>query len=369
MGLVFGYGTFLFAFAVQVLFWLLLFRRLANYRETTPVRDKRPPVSVVICARNEVQNLKRLIPKLAVQQYPDYEIIVVDDASTDNSAAIILEFQKKYPILHLLKIASKSSTGKKEALTQGIQAAKHEVLLLTDADCFPASTYWIDSMVSRLNREQEIVLGFSPYRPESSFLNKWIRFETIYSATQYFSFALAGMPYMGVGRNLGYTRSLFLRNRGFSGHRHLASGDDDLFINQSANKHNCAINLDPASFVFSLAKSNWKRYYYQKTRHLTTATSYRPIHQWMLGLLAWSHLWFYLGGIFLLGWYPQSLPLVLILFLVRMGLIWYFYRRILKTLQSESLWWWIPLFDLLYCLFYLVFVPALIKTGKRNTWT
>jgi glycosyltransferase involved in cell wall biosynthesis len=303
------------------------------------------------------------------QRYPDYEIVIVDDASTDNSAAIILDFQKKYPILHLLKLANKSSAGKKEALTQGIQAAKHEVLLLTDADCFPASSYWIDSMVSRLVRGNEIVLGFSPYWPENGFLNKWIRFETIYSAVQYFSFALSGMPYMGVGRNLLYTKSLFLRNRGFSGHRHLASGDDDLFINQSANRHNCGINLDPGSFVFSLAKSEWKRYYYQKTRHLTTATSYRPTHQWLLGLLAWSHLWFYAGGILLLLLRPQSLPLVCIFFTVRMGLIWYTYRRILKKLQSESLWRWVPLFDLLYCLFYLVFVPALINTGKRNTWT
>jgi len=367
----FWYATFFLAFAVQILFWSLIFQKLARYRpnnkEETSTRF--PKVSVVVCVHNEAAHLPKLLDNLLNQDYPEYELILVNDASTDNSRDIILDFQKKYPILHLLEILSKTKPGKKEALTKGILAAQHEILLLTDADCFPSTSLWIKTMVATFPLQEGIVLGFAPYQSENSFLNKWIRFETIYTAMQYLSFALAGYPYMGVGRNLAYSKSLFLQNNGFKGHTHLASGDDDLFINKTANKHNVRININPKAFVFSYAMSNWKRYYNQKNRHLTTATSYQFRHQFLLGLLAWSHLWVFLGGILLLLAYPTSLLIVCILFLVRMVIVGFYYWRILKKLEQGDLWKWIPLLDFLYCVYYLIFVPALINTGNRSTWT
>ena len=365
-------STFLFATSVQVIFWLFLFSKLAFYKKTlNQSPESYPGLSIIICARNAAEDLQRFLPKILQQNYPNFEVIVVNDQSSDNSTQIILDLQKKYPTLHLIEEREKLQPGKKGALSKGILAANFELLLLTDADCFPNSNFWIDSFASVFSEKTAIVLGFSPYQKrENSFLNLFIRFETIYTATQYFSFALAGMPYMGVGRNLAYTKSLFKEHQGFKDHLHIASGDDDLFISQAANKGNTIINIDPEAFVYSVPKSSWKSYYYQKRRHLTTASHYSKSTQWLLIFLAWSHWWHYLGALILVIAIPSSLPLIGISYLVRIGIVSFQYWRILGKLNDPGLRFWIPILDASYFLFYCLFAPALIATGSnKKSWT
>ncbi len=326
-------------------------------------------VSIIICARNESKNLQKYLDRILNQNYRSFEVVVVNDDSSDSTSNILLNFHIKYPILRIVTLKDKpKGSGKKFALAEGIKAAKHEILLLTDADCMPNSKYWIRDMVKHLDDQTDIILGYGPHNKAKDILNKWIRYETLNTATQYFSFALAGMPYMGVGRNLMYRKKLFRKAGGFNDHDHLLSGDDDLFINSVANSKNTRITLEPETFMYSDGKQSWKDYYRQKARHLTTGKHYHLKHQILLGLYTLSHFLFYIGGIVLLTLNFSTIFVVVVLvYLVRLSIMILWYRAIFKKLQDTNLIYWVPFFDLGLLLYYLVFSPVLM-TGNTNRW-
>ncbi|MBK9335315.1 MAG: glycosyltransferase [Lewinellaceae bacterium] len=292
-------GIFVAATCVQVVVWTGIFARLARYvppdpkLQTQNSKLKTPTCSVIICARNEGANLRQNLPFVLEQQYPDFEVVVVDDDSSDESPAVLQAFQKKYAHLRVLRVSPKTSPGKKHALAQGIAFARSEHLVFTDADCRPASLFWLEILCARFsapqNAKPEILLGYAPYRPAPGLLNWWIRFETVQTAMQYCAFALAGRPYMGVGRNLAWKKHLFQRAGGFAAHADLPSGDDDLFVNAAAHAGNTAICLDPRTFVYSESEKTWSAWRQQKHRHLSAGRKYRPEHQALLGALALSH--------------------------------------------------------------------------------
>ena len=205
---------------------------------------------------------------------------------------------------------------KKYALTLGIKAAKHDLLLFTDADCQPVSNNWIATMSSHFSNEKSIVLGYGAYKKiKGSFLNALIRYETFLAAVQYFSYANIGLPYMGVGRNLAYRKSLFLESSGFIKHLNIKSGDDDLFVNQVATSKNTAICSSNDGFTESLPKKTFMGWLRQKRRHVSTASHYKPLHQILLGLFYFSQLLFWLTAIvlFLVGYDWIYLTCIIIL--------------------------------------------------------
>jgi len=239
---------------IQLLYYWLLFSRLANYKKPDRLQSQQHPVSMVICARDEAANLARNLPGVLVQTYPTtHEVIVVNHNSQDETRYLLEEFKKNFKQLQVVNLEqeAKGIPGKKYPLSIGIKEARHEVILLTDADCVPASEHWLWKMQDAYSNGVEVVLGYGAFYKKPGMLNKLIRFETFHTALQYFSLALAGLPYMGVGRNLSYKKGLFLRNKGFSSINHVLSGDDDLFINQVANKHNTGIVIDPEAFTLS----------------------------------------------------------------------------------------------------------------------
>ena len=358
----------LLATGIQLIYWLVVFSRLACYRQKK-TGDPEPysgPVSIIICARNEAENLSKNLEPILEQEYPEFEVIVVDDNSSDKSWEILLDIKNKYPILQPIQIKEQTPPGKKAALSRGIEAARFEKLLLTDADCRPLTKYWLARMAAALAGEKEIVLGYSPYILHAGFLNIFIRFEAVYTAIQYFSFALLRLPYMGVGRNLAYVKSIFHEHQGFRSHQHITSGDDDLFINQAANGRNTAIMIHPDTFTASAPKRSWRGYYYQKSRHLTTGSRYKFSHQLLLGALAGSHVMHYLGVLILLP--TTYAPVVILMFLVRMGVVQWMYARILKLLRDPSLFRWIPLLDAAFICYYLFLSPVLFTTGNLKKW-
>lgn len=355
---------FLATTAIQLLYWLLAFSRLAFYRQPPLPPGPPEPVSVIICARNEEKNLRRNLPYFLAQDYPEYEVIVVNDNSFDKTFDVLLDFQKKSPILRLIDVKV-DTRGKKAALSKGIKAAKFEILLLSDADCRPASPQWLNFMQAFIRDRAQIGLGYSPYFRGKGILNAFIRFETTYSAIQYLSFALMGLPYMGVGRNLCYRKSLFRGSGGFDSHAHIASGDDDLFINQVATRDNTRVILSPQAFVFSEPKSSWRGYYRQKSRHLTTGTRYRLVHQLALGLLSASHFGHYACGFALILYHSLELT-VLLNYLARIGVASALYILIMRKLHDTSLIRWVPALDVLYAFSYLVFAPALFLKSKEK---
>ena len=253
---------------IQVFYYLFFFVRLALYRTKPKAISQTHPVSVIICARDEAANLAKNLPGALVQQYrTTHEVIVVDDNSFDDSKYLLEEYQKTYKQLQVveLKQEAKLIPGKKFPLSIGIKTAKHEIVLLTDADCVPASEFWIDKMQETFEDNTEIVLGYGAYHKKKGLLNKVIRWETFHTALQYFSYALAGKPYMGVGRNLSYKKTIFYRHKGFSAHNNIPSGDDDLFINMAATKINTKINVDKDAFTLSEPPKTWRQRSNKKT--------------------------------------------------------------------------------------------------------
>ncbi len=276
---------------------------------------EKPPISLLIACRNEEDNLEKNLPKLLDQKYPIFELILVDDASTDNTLSVIKAFAEKNDRVQYESILKTSSyTGnKKNAVTKAVQNASYEHLLLTDADCEPASKYWIQNIATQFSEEVQLVLGYGAYKKSTTWLNKLIRYETVLTAWQYFSYGLLGIPYMGVGRNMAYTKSMFKYAKGFQHHQHIKSGDDDLFINQIANKNNTSFCWWLESHTISEPKKTFANWFQQKRRHITTANLYKPIHQVLLGFFYLSQFLFYLLAIFLLvAAYNSQLVLVLI---------------------------------------------------------
>ena len=356
---------FLLCFFIQLYYLVVVLRGLSSYKPIEEADDGiKIPVSVIICGRNESKNLQKNLPSILKQDYPDFEVVVVNDCSNDNSEDILRTFQDTYPKLKVVKIEEhpRYKTAKKFAVTLGIKAASNEYLIFTDADCVPNSNQWI-SLITRhfQSPEKEIVLGFSPYDRYKGFLNKLIRYETFQTALNYFSFALIGMPYMGVGRNLSYKKSLFFKGKGFAAHMHIPSGDDDLFVNQNATADNVSIELTLDAQVLSEPERTWKAYWNQKKRHLGAGKVYKKQHQLNLSLQAASAICFYL--LFITGLILNVEPLLLgVFFFLRLVLQLYVFYKPMKKLVSDDLLWWLIFLDP----FYYIYLIAVSFTGIFN---
>ena len=353
---------------IQLLYYGWFFSRVAFLKKKEKEKSQQHPVSVIVCARDEAGNIAFNLPGVLVQTYPTtHEVIVVNDNSIDETKYLLDEFKKTFKHLQAVNLdyEAKLIPGKKYPLSIGIKEAKYEVVLLTDADCMPASEFWLQKMQDGYTDGIEIVLGYGSYNKKPGLLNKLIRFETFHTALQYLSYALAGTPYMGVGRNLSYTKKLFFQNKGFSSLNHVTGGDDDLFINMVATKTNTAVVIDPGAITLSEPKKTWQDWIHQKTRHYTTGKFYKGKHRFLLGLYAFTHFLFYplfivsllffdwrfAAGIFLLRFITQG---------------WIFYKS-MEKLNEKDLWPWWWLFDIWMFVYYLIFAPALWKK-PRKTW-
>ncbi|MCX6251890.1 MAG: glycosyltransferase [Bacteroidetes bacterium] len=353
---------FIFLFILLNLYYWCIFFRLAWSKEK-PVKPGQKGVSVVICARNEYFHLKENLSFILEQDYPDFEVIVVNHASDDDSAFLLAHMAEQYPNLKIVEIRENLNffTGKKFPLSIGIKSAKKEIVLLTDADCRPWGKNWISEMQKQCSSPVDIVLGYGSYEHKPGFLNKLIRFDTAQVAIQYLSFALAGMPYMGVGRNMGYRKSLFYENQGFISHYAIDSGDDDLFINRVANKTNTRVCLMPESFTVSEPKTNFSYWIRQKKRHLSTGQFYKFKHKLMLGTFTVSQWLFVLLFSLLLIMDYNILP-VLSLFFVRMVIQMFVFKRCMSRLKEKKIWLFVPLFELIFlCINTSVLVSNLIS--------
>ena len=237
-----------------------------------------PPVSVIVCARNEEDNLRHFLQALCCQKYPTFEVIVVNDGSEDNTQTVLEHYTQLFRNLRLTFVPNQAwvRSSKKLALTLAAKAAKYDYLLLTDADCRPESPYWIEEMMRGFSRpETEVVIGYGGYFEEPTAINRLIQYDTIYNAMTYLGFALSGHPYMGVGRNLAYKKSTFFANHGFAGQLGQRAGDDDLFVNKVATRHNTEVVLTPGSYTWSIPKHSYAEWRLQKYRHLSVSPAYR----------------------------------------------------------------------------------------------
>jgi glycosyltransferase involved in cell wall biosynthesis len=355
-----------FVVLVQVIY---LGRYLFAFRDTpSGTAIAHPPVSVVVCAHDEEANLRHLIPLLLEQDYPEFEVIVVEDRCNDGTYDYLLEATRQHPRLKMVRVKflPEHVTGKKYAITLGVKAALHDWVLLTDADCRPAGSQWIRLMAAHMSPERQIVVGYSPYLREPGYLNSFIRFESLITATQFMGRALLGSPYMGTGRNLAYRKALFLDNKGFNGHLAVTGGDDDLFVNRHATSANTAACLGMDSITRSIPERTWASFLHQKKRHLSVGKHYRRRDRWKLGLfsMTWILSWALLPVMLL----PVGLASgAWVAFVVRVLLLSALVHRASRKMGEPFEAWKTPLLDFNYAIYYLgTGLSAL--ASKRIRW-
>ena len=359
---------YIFAFVVLInCSFYLLFSKFSFSLSSEKKNKENFPVSLIVCAKNEAENLKANIPFWLSQNYSDFEIILINDASYDESQDVMESFAENHSNIKIVNVENNEAFwgSKKYALTLGIKKASHQRMIFTDADCKPASDNWLQEMASHFSVEKQVILGFGGYLKLSGLLNKLIRFETFMTAVQYFSYAKAGIPYMGVGRNLGYTSKIYYDNRGFMSHMDIPSGDDDLFVNEVATKVNTAICFTKDSFTYSEPKRTWKEWIHQKTRHISTAKHYQAKHKFLLGLYFISQVLFWVLTIvsfILLDW---KIPLAIVLF--RLMIQYIVLIKAAKNLDQKDLLYWLPFLEVFLIIFqFSIFISN--SSSKPTSW-
>jgi len=332
---------------IQFLYFIVVFGKF-SFAKNSAVTPKQLPISIIVCAKNEAENIKKYFQTLVSQNYSNYEIVLIDDASSDETLELFEEYEKHYSNVKLVKVQNNEAFwgNKKWALTLGIKAAKNEYLVFTDANCYPATNDWLLHISSQFTSEKTIVLGFGKYeKVKNSFLNKLIRFDTVLTATQYFSWTKMGKPFMGIGRNLAYKKEAFFNARGFQNHMKIRSGDDDLFINQVANKKNTATLYLPESFTYSEPKKTFKSWFYQKRRNETTAKYYKTFDKFQLSLFFLTQLSFLVVAILLLAFQFEWI-IVTGIIVFRYLFTWITIGYAASKLKENDVVYWYPIFEM-----------------------
>jgi len=338
--ILFGLGIF-----IQLIYLLPIFGKVAFFKAKPDSNSENTEgVTVLIAAHNEFKNLRRLIPQLFEQDYPNFDVLVINDRSRDRTSRLLEDLMSQYPKLRTVtvKYTPNHVTAKKYALTLGIKVAKNDVILLTDADCIPASDQWIRKMTQPVrNQNMTFSIGYSGYEQQKGFLNRWIQFETPKTALLYLSFAKWKSPFMGVGRNLCYRRSFFMEIKAFKDLWHLEGGDDDLLINRYATGKNTRAVLDTDARTISIPKENWKDYFSQKKRHLNIGKHYLTQDKLKIGWYAFSHLLFWAGAIGLFIYLAleqkwEQIAIVFGIFLMRLLLLAWVFSKANRNLNGQK---------------------------------
>ncbi|WP_181885188.1 glycosyltransferase [Pontibacter diazotrophicus] len=351
---------------VQLYFSFFYFLPLSKYED--PESRAEWPVSVVVAAHDELENLVELLPILLDQEYPEFEIIVVNDRSEDDTEFYLYELEKQFPNFRVVTIKKTPEylNPKKYALALGIRAAKYEHLLLTDADCRPLSKNWIEKMQSGYKSGSEVVLGYSPYAQLKGFLNQLVRYETLLTGIQYLSHANKGNAYMGVGRNLSYTKGCFFKNKGFASHIKTIGGDDDLFVRDAANNSSISIVIDKEGQTVSIPKKTFREWIVQKRRHMSVGGRYKASDRRRIGIFVVSNILFYIISIIILV-LNTHLAILGALVGVRYLSVFPVYMLVARRLNDTISLLMLPLLDVVYFLNYL-FLGISVILFKKFRW-
>lgn len=365
MGLFLLCFFFAFGIVIQGAFLLVVFGRTAWYTATPKKTFAQYPeegVTVLVTARNKFQHLKVLIPKLFEQDYPKFDVMIVNDQSSDRTKRLLEDLMARYPRLRsvTIKYTPKHVTAKKFAITLGIKVAKNDVILLTDADTLPQSNQWIRKMTAPVREEgKTFALGYSGYEAKPGSLNEWIQFETILRALFYFSFSLWKSPFMGTGRNLCYRKSFFMGVNAFKGFWDVDGGDDTVFVNTYATGENTKVVIDPATITVSSPKETLKEYLQHEKKSLHAERFFHVEDKRKMGIFGISHALYWIGGLGLLIYFGiggqwEYLAVVLSSMLVRSLLLMVIFKATSKTVQGTKPKMNILVNDLFYLAYFWV---------------
>lgn len=287
-------------FIIQLIYYFGLYNRLHRHNKSVEkdevhFTEELPPISVILSGRNEADNLRKFLPAILEQDYPNFEVIVINNASSDETEDVLGMMEEKYPHLYhsFTPDSARYISHKKLALTLGIKASKYEWLVFTETNCEPMSNQWLRLMARNFTSQTQVVLGYSGYARTKGWLHKKTAFDTLFTSLRYMGFALAGKPYMGIGRNLAYRKELFFKQKGYSSYLNLQRGEDDLFINQIANGDNTRIETDIHATVRIQPIEYSNDWLEEKTSYMATAKFYCGTQRYLLGFETFSRLLFY----------------------------------------------------------------------------
>lgn len=339
--------VFIISVAFQLIYVVFVFARFAFYSEKKIEKPTYIPVSIIIAARNESDNLYENLPHILTQDYPEFEVIIVNNQSVDDSVWLLKALCLEHKNLRVVELPKNKHLlpGKKLPITLGVKAAKYEQMVFTDADCKPASNQWLRIMSESFSEKKQIVLGFAPYFKTKGIINRIIRYDTAFIGVSYLSMALAKLPYMGVGRNMAYTKKVFEAVNGFKSHYALPSGDDDLFVQEAAVNQNYTIQISPETYCYSNAAPTWKSWVRQKTRHYSTSSRYNFIKKALLGIYPISLLLAWLTC-FILLMDSERILVTLLLFGIMIVVKWLVQGKCLRKLNEKGFALTFPLWDL-----------------------
>lgn len=364
--------VFFIAFMIQIVYYLVFYRKVFKHILEPDLETKQSiPVSVIIAARNEATRLENLLPVLLKQHYQNFEVVIADDRSSDGTCLLIRKQSEDNPMIKCVRIedGETNKPGKKYALSKAIENASYNCLLFTDADCIPISDMWIARMVSKFKNNNTVVLGYGGYFGENNIVNALIRYDTDYIAMQYGSFALSGLPYMGVGRNILYSKKLWESGKGFSNHMEIASGDDDLFVQSHKKDTNFEVQFHPEAATRSIPPESFTDWKKQKMRHYSSSALYSTKLKIILALEPLSRIGlfilFVLGIIVLSPIFKTSL---VIAYIVRLIIVYIVLGIFLKRFNEHGILKYLILFDFVVpCVQTYFYICGLFRL-KKTTW-
>ena len=365
-----AFGLLLLVFLYQLYFYIrylngVLHLRTKIKKGKISFQTEQPPVSVIICAKDESENLRQFLPFVLQQEYPDFEVIVINDGSTDDTENLLNDLSVEYSNLRttFVPVGANNVSTKKLGLTLGVKAAKNDLLLFTDADCMPEDKCWITRMVRNFTPETEFVLGYGAYIEKKGLLNKLITYDTLFIALQYLGMAAARKPYMGVGRNLAYRKETFFAQKGFAATLGLSSGDDDLMVNKASNSRNTRVEISPDSITWSEPNATLRGWLYQKQRHLSVSSYYKGSSKFRLSLEPITRGLFYLSFIAALVFGGLIIQIAAgVLFLARLIIQLCVINRSSKYFGGRKYLFTLLLFDI-----YLPLLSLYILTFKKKS--
>lgn len=351
-------GSLFFFWLIQVLYYLVVYKKPCSYerkREKIHSLDiYQPSVSVIIASKNEADNIARNLPPILEQDYPDFEVIVVNMGSTDETDVQLKLLGQKYPNLYHTYIPEEAETynEKKLALTIGAKAAKNDILLFTEAYCKPSSELWIQEFANEFKKGRDIVLGYCKLHvKKGTFMRKFILYDNLIQNLKFLSLAILRHPFMGINRNLAYKRELFFEEKGFSSVLSIENGEDDLFINNVSRGRKAGVVVSADSMTESDVVDNFQVWRNLKSKYLFTKKYYKGASSFVFGLETFTKYCFYLLLLAAVayGICFEDLPLLVIassLFLMRFAVQLFVINRYGKSFGSGRFYISLLFFDI-----------------------
>ncbi len=348
---------------IQLLYHWGVFSKVAFYKDKRRPKtdDELEPVSIVLCARDAYEYLTELVPVLLNQDYPDFEIVIVNDCSDDETEEYLKDLERRETRIKPVQLKQHLNffNGKKFPLSMGIKSAQNDLIVLTDCNCMPTNDQWLRSVVNCYGKNTEVVIGYSPFVRKKGLLNSLIRFDAVQNALLYLSAALKGHPYMGIGKNLSYRKELFYRNKGFTSHYITSVGDDDLFVSQVATKKNTEVLIDPDNTILTTPTGSFHQWMRQKSGRYSTVRQYNARTRTMLSLFYISQFLFYVSFIALIALCAKPafaitggevfyIPILVFFFLLRFGSQLFIYHKASKRLGEKGMLPGLIAFDFLF---------------------